>query len=62
MKQLFTAAALDGLSLPQLRALFAEAQCDLVRSDADSHVRQTALRNLETIGLAIARKHAGPRP
>ena len=61
MKPLFTQAALSGLSLPQLRALYAETQSDLVRSEAGSSERDAALRNLETISLTLARKHAGPR-
>jgi hypothetical protein len=61
MTKLFTQAALQGRSVSELRALFASTQQELVRSTAGSQERSTALRNLETISLAIARKHAGPR-
>lgn len=61
MTKLFTQAALQGHSVSELRALFAAVQQELVRSDAGSPERSAALRNLETIGLAIAREQAGPR-
>lgn len=61
MTKLFTQAALQGRSVCELRALFASVQQELVRSDAGSQDRSTALRNLETISLTLARKHACPR-
>lgn len=61
MTKLFTQAALQGRSVSELRALFASTQQELVRSDAGSQDRSTALRNLETLSLAISRKQAGPR-
>ena len=62
MSKIFTQAALQGRSLFELRALFARAQQELVKSDHGSQERRDALANLETISLAIARRTAsGPR-
>lgn len=62
MRNVFTQAALQGKSLPELRALFASVQQDLVRSDAGSQERTDALTSLETISRTIAtRMSAGPR-
>ncbi len=62
MRKVFTQAALQGKSLPELRALFATVQQDLVRSDAGSQERSNALASLETISRTIAmRISAGPR-
>lgn len=47
---------LQGRSLPELRALFREAQQELVRSDRSSQERRAALANVEAISLAMARR------
>ena len=62
MRNIFTQAALQGKSLPELSALFASVQQDLVRSDAGSQERNYALTSLETIRRTIGtRTSAGPR-
>lgn len=61
MSKIFTQAALQGRSLPELRALFHEAHQELVRSEAGSQERRDALANLDTISRAVAQRYAGPR-
>ena len=62
MSRIFTQAALQGRSLPELRALFQAAQQELVCSECGSHERSDALTNLDTISRAIAHRYnAGPR-
>ena len=62
MTRIFTAASLQGRSLPDLRRLFRAAQQDLTQSAAGSADRAAALANLENIGRAIAHRQAqGPR-
>lgn len=61
MSGIFTQAALQGRSLPELRALFHEAQQELVRSEAGSQERRDALANIDTISRAVAQRYAGPR-
>ena len=56
MSTIFTQAALQHRSIRELRALFARAQRDLVRSTAGSCDRRAALSSLETISLAIAQR------
>lgn len=61
MSKIFTAAALERHTLPELRSLFHEAQQDLAASREGSAERRTALANLETIGRAVAKRTAaGP--
>jgi len=61
MSAIFTQAALQGRSLPELRALFAQAHQELVRSEQGSQERHDALANLDTVSHAIAQRYAGPR-
>jgi len=61
MSAIFTQAALQGRSLPELRALFAQAHQELVRSEHGSQERHDALANLDTVSRAIAQRYAGPR-
>jgi hypothetical protein len=61
MSRIFTQAALQGRSLPELRALFAQAHQELVHSEAGSHERRDALANIDTISRALAQRYAGPR-
>ena len=56
MVQVSNPSDLRGRSLPELRALFREAQQELVRSDRGSQERRAALANVEAIGLAMARR------
>ncbi|MGR3761918.1 hypothetical protein ACUXV3_17600 [Roseobacteraceae bacterium NS-SX3] len=59
MSKIFTAAALDRYSLPELRTLFQQAQQDLKVSDPDSSERREALANLENVSRAISERTAG---
>lgn len=61
MSAIFTQAALQGRSLPELRALFAQAHQELVRSEAGSQERRDALANLDTVSRVLAQRYAGPR-
>lgn len=56
MVKVINPSDLHGRSLPELRALFREAQQELVRSDRGSQERRAALANVEAIGLAMARR------
>lgn len=56
MKHLFTQAALQRRSIPELRALFGTVQRDLVQSNPGSPERQQALAGLDQISREIARK------
>lgn len=56
MSKIFTAAALDERSLPELRALFRKVHDDLVSSEADSQERRNALASIENISRAIAKR------
>lgn len=58
MSKIFTAAALDRYSVPELRTLFHQAQLDLAASEAETRERHEALANLENIGRAIAKRTA----
>lgn len=60
MERVFTLAALEGRPLPELQAIFREAQRDLVRSDTGTLARRQALANIDTVSLAIAKAHARP--
>jgi len=61
MSTIFTQAALQGRSLPELRALFAQAHQELVRSECGSQERHDALANLDTISRVLGQRYAGPR-
>ena len=61
MSKIYTIAALQGLSLPELRALLASVQEELGRSEPGSEARREALANLNTVSLAIAQRMTGPR-
>lgn len=56
MRQVFTQAALQGRTITELRALFAQAQYELVCSDHGSQERRAALANLDTISRVLARR------
>lgn len=56
MVKVINPSDLRGRSFPELRALFREAQQELVRSDRGSQERRAALANVEAIGLAMARR------
>ena len=56
MSKIFTAAALEQRSLPELRTLFRQAQDDLAASDVASCERRNALASLENISRAIAKR------
>lgn len=58
MSKIFTAAALDRYSVPELRTLFRQAQLDLAASEADTAARRNALASLENISRAIAKRTA----
>ena len=58
MSKIFTAAALDRYSVPELRSLFRQAQLDLAASEADTAERRDALASLENISRAIAKRTA----
>lgn len=58
MSKIFTAAALDRYSVPELRTLFRQAQLDLAASDADTAERRNAIASMENIGRAIAKRSA----
>tara|TARA_R100000789_G_scaffold98887_2_gene103833 strand:+ start:14367 stop:14564 length:198 start_codon:yes stop_codon:yes gene_type:complete len=58
MSKIFTAAALDQRSLPELRTLFRKAHDELVSSEVGSIDRCNALASLENISRAIAKRTA----
>lgn len=58
MSKIFTAAALDQRSLPELRTLFRKAQEELVASEVGSIDRCNALASLDNISRAIAKRTA----
>ncbi|MCR8725813.1 hypothetical protein [Frigidibacter sp. ROC022] len=58
MSKIFTAAALDGRSIPELRALFRKAHEEMVASEAGSVDRRNAIASIENIGRAIAQRSA----
>ncbi|RBI76115.1 hypothetical protein DQW77_04325 [Roseovarius sp. TE539] len=58
MSKIFTAAALDHYSVPELRTLFRQAQLDLAASEAETPERRDALASLENISRAIAKRTA----
>ena len=55
MSKVINPSDLQGRSLPELRALFRNAQQELVRSERGSRERRAALANVEAISLAMAR-------
>jgi len=58
MSKIFTAAALDHYSVPELRTLFRQARLDLTASEAETPERRDALASLENISRAIAKRTA----
>lgn len=56
MSKVINPSDLQGRSLPELRALFREAQQELVQSDRGSQERRAALANVEAISLAMVRR------
>ena len=58
MSKIFTAAALERYSVPELRTLFRQAQQNLAATDADTADRANALASLENISRAIAKRTA----
>jgi hypothetical protein len=56
MSKIFTAAALDQRSLPELRTLFRKAQEELFASEDGSMDRSNALASLDNISRAIAKR------
>lgn len=61
MSKIFTAAALDQRSLPELRTLFRKAQEELAASEVGSIDRRNAIASLDNISRAIAKRTA-PTP
>ena len=61
MSKIFTEAALNRYSLPELRSLFHQAQLDLAASDAGTSERRDAQASLNTISRVIAKRTA-PAP
>lgn len=64
MSATFNRAALLGLSLNELQALYQRQQQELIRSERGSQQRRDALANLEALSLAMAHRRTlgGPRP
>ncbi len=58
MSKIFTAAALDQCSLPELRRLFRQAQEELIASDGGTPERRNAIASTENISRAIAKRTA----
>ena len=62
MSAIFTQAALQGRTLPELRALFNQAQRVLTVSQPGSQERREALANLDTLSRVIAQRYRAPSP
>lgn len=60
MSDIVTEGSLQYRSLPELRAAFAKAQRELVKTDAGTEARREALANLEEISRTIAARMAAP--
>lgn len=56
MTRIITSEGLQGRSLPELQALFREAQQELVQSEPGSQARRDALASLEALSLAMAQR------
>lgn len=56
MTRIISPSELQGRSVPELRALFHQAQQELVQSDRSSQERSAALANLDNISLAMAQR------
>lgn len=57
MSRIITAASLRHLSIPQLRALYAEVQRELTQSPSGSPERREALTSLQLISQALQHRY-----